>query len=174
VFWTAYPAALGSIASTLAVPLFLAGLGIVLRGAAYALRSGASGAREHLLIDNVFARSSVFTPFALGTMAGAIATGRVLVGNDAGGHFSSWLGLTPVLDGVIAVASSAYAGARAQRRLRARRSFEHVCWRRRSAVLSAHAVLARGLRTVLRHRRGTALHHPGHLQADRSSVPACT
>src|SRR5438270_5152310 len=42
VFWTAYPTALGSIASTLAAPLFIAGIGIVMRGAAYALRSGAT------------------------------------------------------------------------------------------------------------------------------------
>ena len=40
VFWTAYPVALGSIASTLVVPLFIAGIGIVFRGAAYALRAG--------------------------------------------------------------------------------------------------------------------------------------
>src|SRR5436309_2456741 len=32
VFWTAYPTAFGSIASTLAIPLFLAGIGIVFRG----------------------------------------------------------------------------------------------------------------------------------------------
>ena len=42
VFWTAYPAAFGSIASTLCVPLFLAAIGIVMRGAAYALRAGTS------------------------------------------------------------------------------------------------------------------------------------
>ena len=41
VFWTAYPIAFGSIASTLSVPLLLAAIGIILRGAAYALRSGA-------------------------------------------------------------------------------------------------------------------------------------
>ena len=40
VFWTAYPAAFGSIASTLAVPLFIAAIGIIFRGAAYALRAG--------------------------------------------------------------------------------------------------------------------------------------
>src|SRR5215467_513256 len=40
VFWTAYPEAFGSIASTLAIPLFLALLGIMFRGAAYALRAG--------------------------------------------------------------------------------------------------------------------------------------
>src|SRR6202165_4737781 len=46
VFWTSYPKAFGSIASTLAIPLFLAGIGIVFRGAAYALRVGASTPRE--------------------------------------------------------------------------------------------------------------------------------
>jgi cytochrome bd ubiquinol oxidase subunit II len=111
VFWTAYPSAFGSIASTLAVPMFIAGLGIVLRGAAYALRSGALGAREHVLIDGLFAVSSILTPFALGTMVGAIATGSVPVGNAAGAHFGSWLGTTQVLDGVIAVATSAYLAA---------------------------------------------------------------
>jgi len=40
VVWTAYPAAFGSLASTLSVPLFIAGVGIVLRGGAYALRAG--------------------------------------------------------------------------------------------------------------------------------------
>src|SRR5579862_4362406 len=32
VFWTAYPAAFGSIASTLAIPLFIAAIGIIFRG----------------------------------------------------------------------------------------------------------------------------------------------
>src|SRR3954454_23047476 len=40
VVWTAYPAAFGSIASTLAIPLFVAGIGIILRGGAYAWRAG--------------------------------------------------------------------------------------------------------------------------------------
>jgi len=38
VTWTAYPSAFGSIASTLSIPLFIAAIGIILRGAAYALR----------------------------------------------------------------------------------------------------------------------------------------
>ena len=81
VFWTSYPRAFGSIASTLSVPLFIAALGIILRGAAYALRAGASGARESGVIDTIFSVSSVLTPFALGAAIGAIATGRVPVGN---------------------------------------------------------------------------------------------
>src|SRR5213080_3429591 len=59
VFWTSYPRAFGSIASTLAVPLFIAALGIIFRGAAYALCAGASGARESGVIDTIFSVSSV-------------------------------------------------------------------------------------------------------------------
>src|SRR6187397_1846510 len=40
VCWTAYPTAFASITSTLAVPLFIAAVGIILRGTTYALRSG--------------------------------------------------------------------------------------------------------------------------------------
>ncbi len=43
VAWTAYPTFVGSVASTLAVPFFIAALGIIMRGTSYALRSGASG-----------------------------------------------------------------------------------------------------------------------------------
>src|SRR5438874_10332882 len=57
VFWTAYPRAFGSIASTLALPLFIAALGIIFRGAAYALRAGASSPRESGLIDTIFSLS---------------------------------------------------------------------------------------------------------------------
>jgi cytochrome d ubiquinol oxidase subunit II len=111
VFWTAYPTAFGSIASTLAIPLFLAGIGIVFRGAAYALRAGAATPRELGVIDTVFSLSSILTPFALGTMVGGIATGRVPVGNAAGARFSSWLNSTSILVGVLAVATSAYLAA---------------------------------------------------------------
>ena len=38
VCWTAYPVAFGSIASTLSAPLLIAAIGIIFRGAAYALR----------------------------------------------------------------------------------------------------------------------------------------
>jgi cytochrome bd ubiquinol oxidase subunit II len=111
VFWTAYPTAFGSIASTLAIPLFLAGIGIVFRGAAYALRVGASTPRELGVIDTIFSLSSIVTPFALGAMVGGIATGRVPVGNAAGDRFSSWLNATSILVGVLAVATSAYLAA---------------------------------------------------------------
>jgi cytochrome d ubiquinol oxidase subunit II len=111
VFWTAYPRAFGSIASTLAVPLFIALLGIIFRGAAYALRSGAATPREAGRIDTIFSLSSILVPFALGAAVGAVAADRVPVGNAAGNEWSSWLGGTSILIGVLAVANSAYLAA---------------------------------------------------------------
>ena len=111
VFWTAYPKAFGSIASTLGVALFIAALGIIFRGATYAFRAGASGPRESAVIDTIFSFSSILTPFALGAAIGAIATNRVPVGNAAGNLFSSWLNPTSIFIGVLAVASSAYLAA---------------------------------------------------------------
>jgi len=111
VVWTAYPAAFGSIASTFSIPLFLAGIGIVLRGGAYALRAGTATPRERRRVDTVFALSSVLTPFALGTVAGGIASARVRVGNPGGSLVSSWLNPTSLTIGVLAVASAAYLAA---------------------------------------------------------------
>jgi cytochrome d ubiquinol oxidase subunit II len=111
VFWTAYPRAFSSIASTLAVPLFIAMLGIIFRGAAYALRAGAATPRESGRIDTMLSLSSILVPFALGTAIGAVATDRVPVGNAAGREWSSWLGLTSIFIGVLSVAISAYLAA---------------------------------------------------------------
>jgi len=111
VCWTAYPTAFGSITSTLAVPLFIAGLGIILRGTAYALRSGTATAREQRRVEVALAVSSILTPFALGTIIGGIASGRVPVGNAQGDLVDSWLNPTSILIGVIAVATAAYLAA---------------------------------------------------------------
>jgi cytochrome bd ubiquinol oxidase subunit II len=107
VGWTAYPVAFGSISSTLAAPLLIAAIGIIFRGAAYALRGqGSSRGAENLL-----AVSSVLTPFALGTAVGAIALGRVPVGNAAGNQLTSWLNPASVLIGALAVVFSGYLAA---------------------------------------------------------------
>ena len=107
VCWTAYPVVFGSIASTLAIPLTAAAVGIIFRGASYALRGqGSSRAAE-----TVLALSSVLTPFALGTVIGAIATGRVPIGNAAGNVVTSWLNPPSVLVGVLAVAFCGYLAA---------------------------------------------------------------
>jgi cytochrome bd ubiquinol oxidase subunit II len=111
VVWTSYPTAFGSIASTLSFALFLAGLGIILRGAAYALRSATRSARETRAVDAVFSISSILTPFGLGAAVGGIASQRVPVGNATGHLFSSWLNGTSVVIGVVAVGTSAYLAA---------------------------------------------------------------
>lgn len=111
VAWTSYPAAFGSIASTLCVPLFIAAVGIILRGASYAFRSGAQSPSEVRLIDIAFACSSLLTPFALGTVVGAIASSRVPVGNAAGDLITSWLNPTSIMIGALAVATGGYLAA---------------------------------------------------------------
>jgi cytochrome d ubiquinol oxidase subunit II len=113
VAWTCYPVAFGSIVSTLAIPLLIAAIGIIFRGTAYALRSQLErgegpGVRA---VENLFALSSVLTPFALATVIGAIATGRVPVGNARGDLVTSWLNPVSVLAGVLAVAFSGYLAA---------------------------------------------------------------
>jgi cytochrome bd ubiquinol oxidase subunit II len=112
VAWTAYPTAFGSIASTLALPLFVAAVGIILRGTAYALRSGAPQDREtEGATGFVFGASSILTPLALGAAVGAIASGRVPVGNAEGDLVTSWLNATSLLIGALAVATAGYLAA---------------------------------------------------------------
>jgi cytochrome d ubiquinol oxidase subunit II len=111
VAWTAYPVAYGSITSTLAAPLLIAAIGIIFRGAAYALRGVQDSSRAARAAEYLFAVSSVLTPFALGTAVGAIATGRVPVGNAAGNLVTSWLSPAPVLVGALAVTFSGYLAA---------------------------------------------------------------
>jgi cytochrome bd ubiquinol oxidase subunit II len=113
VAWTCYPGPFGSIVSTLAVPLLIAAIGIIFRGTAYALRSQleAGEGRAVRWVEDLFALSSVLTPFALATVIGAIATGRVPVGNARGDLITAWLNPVSVLAGVLAVTFSGYLAA---------------------------------------------------------------
>jgi cytochrome d ubiquinol oxidase subunit II len=109
--WTAFPVAFGSLMSTLAIPMFLAAIGIIFRGTAFALRGHAATIREARAIGATFALSSVIVPFFFGATIGAIASGRVPVGNQAGDTVSSWLNPTGVLIGVLAIMTGAYLAA---------------------------------------------------------------
>jgi cytochrome d ubiquinol oxidase subunit II len=111
VLWTAYPPFFGSVFSTLAVPIFLAALGIVFRGLCYALHYATEVPRERRVIDMTFSISSVLTPFMLGTAVGAIASGRVPVGNAAGDPLTSWTDATSLLSGALAVSTGAFLAA---------------------------------------------------------------
>jgi cytochrome bd ubiquinol oxidase subunit II len=111
VCWTAYPTAFGSIASTLEVPLFIASIGIILRGTAYVLRDDSASSPERRGVGLVFSLSSILTPFALGAAIGGIASGRVPIGNARGDLITSWLNPTSLLIGSISVTTSAYLAA---------------------------------------------------------------
>jgi cytochrome bd ubiquinol oxidase subunit II len=110
VLWTAFPDAFGAVMSTLYVPLALAALGIVLRGAGFAFRKSIVSLRVRRAMGATFALSSVLTPFFMGAVVGAIAAGNVPAGGD-GDAFSSWLAPLPLIVGALFVASGAYLSA---------------------------------------------------------------
>jgi cytochrome d ubiquinol oxidase subunit II len=111
VVWTGYPVAFASMASTLAVALTAAGLGIILRGVAYALRSATIGDAEARAVDTLTAVGSVLAPFSLAAAAGGVASLRVPVGNAGGDLWSSWLNPTSLMAGALALLASAYLAA---------------------------------------------------------------
>jgi cytochrome d ubiquinol oxidase subunit II len=110
VLWTAFPPAFSAIFTTLYVPIALAALGIVLRGAGFAFRKSIVGLRERRAMGATFAISSVLTPFFMGAVVGAIAAGNVPAEGN-GDAFSSWLQPLPLLVGAMFVASGAYLAA---------------------------------------------------------------
>lgn len=80
VTWTAFPIVFAGVSTALFIPITLAVVGIVLRGAAFSFRSNyglevGSGARW----GHVFNIASTITPFLFGTMAGALASGNIRV-----------------------------------------------------------------------------------------------
>jgi cytochrome d ubiquinol oxidase subunit II len=111
VLWTAFPEAYQSITLTLWVPLAIAALGIVLRGSSFAFRKTVFRTRDRRNFGAAFASSSVLVPFCMGAIAGAVASGRVPAGGEAGDPWTSWLNPTSILGGVLAVVSSAYLAA---------------------------------------------------------------
>jgi cytochrome bd ubiquinol oxidase subunit II len=111
VLWTAFSEAFGSIFSTLFIPLSLAALGIVLRGSGFAFQRTARTQTGGNVAQWLFGLSSLLTPFFMGTVVGAIASGRVPVGNAEGDPVTSWLNGVSVLIGALFVATCAYVAA---------------------------------------------------------------
>src|SRR6476660_7018581 len=77
VTWTAFSEAYASIMLTLFVPLTIAALGIVLRGASFAFRKSVVTPHNRRLFGGTFAIPSVLVPYCFGAVAGGIASGRV-------------------------------------------------------------------------------------------------
>jgi cytochrome bd ubiquinol oxidase subunit II len=97
------------VMTTLYVPLALAALGIVLRGSGFAFRHALPGP-VRAPATRVFGISSLLTPFFMGTVVGAVASGEVPAGGG-GDPISSWTGIVPLITGVLFVAASAYLAA---------------------------------------------------------------
>jgi len=110
VLWTAFPPAFSAVMTTLYVPIALAALGIVLRGAGFAFRKSIEGLSGRRVAGATFAISSLLTPFFMGTVVGAVAAGNVPADGN-GPAFSSWLQPLPLLTGAMFVASGAYLAA---------------------------------------------------------------
>ncbi|PWN04697.1 cytochrome D ubiquinol oxidase subunit II [Nocardioides silvaticus] len=107
IWWTAFPESFAAAMTTLVVPLLLALLGIVLRGASFAFRKFSATLGQARLFGVLFAASSILTPFFLGTVAGAIASGRVPA-DGSGDRWSSWINPTSLFGGAIAVGTCAF------------------------------------------------------------------
>jgi cytochrome d ubiquinol oxidase subunit II len=93
------------------VPLSLAAFGIVLRGAGFAFRKVVFRTRDRRNFGAAFALSSVLVPYFMGSVAGAIASGRVPAGGQAGDPWSSWVNPTSILGGVLAITVASFLAA---------------------------------------------------------------
>src|ERR1700694_3649068 len=111
VCWTGFPLLFQSVFASL-YPLFsLALLGVILRGAFLAFRHIASGPRMERASSLVFGISSVLTPFFFAATLGAIASGRVGVGEPTVPVWEACFNPMSISFGLVALAATAFSGA---------------------------------------------------------------
>jgi len=110
IFWTAFPPAFAAVMTAAALPLWLAAFGIVLRGAGFAFRKEVETLHWQRLFGACFAFSSLIVPFFMGTVIGAIASGRVPA-IPAHTDLAVWTGPTSLLIGALFAAVCAYLAA---------------------------------------------------------------
>ena len=110
IFWTAFPHAFTAVMNALALPLWLAAAGIVLRGAGFAFRKEMSRLDLQRAAGAVFAFSSLITPFFMGTVIGAIAAGAVR-GDASHASLAAWTSPTALLAGLLFVTACGYLAA---------------------------------------------------------------
>jgi cytochrome d ubiquinol oxidase subunit II len=109
VLWTAFPTTFSAIMTTLYIPLALAALGIVLRGSGFAFRHAIPG-EARPWANRLFGAASVLTPFFMGTVVGAVASGEVPAGGN-GDPTGSWTGFLPLITGALFVVMAAYTAS---------------------------------------------------------------
>jgi cytochrome bd ubiquinol oxidase subunit II len=143
IMWTGFPVLFQRVFTTMWLPLALAAVGIVLRGAGFALRKPVRRLAGRRLYGAVFAVSSLVTPFFLGAAAGGVASGRVTATSTA--STDAWANPTSLLFGLLAIAVTATLGAvflAADARRFAAPDLDRYFRRRALGALAAVAVLA--------------------------------
>ena len=115
VLFTGFPAAFARIMTFLHIPLLLMLLGIVARGSAFAFRSYETSEPRRRWWGSVFAIASLLTPILLGTVVGAIASGRISSLTSSPRSLwifiDSWVGLFPLSVGFFALVMMAFLAA---------------------------------------------------------------
>jgi len=160
IFWTAFPAAFAAVMTAAALPLWLAAFGIVLRGAGFAFRKEVETLRWQRLFGAAFAFSSLITPFFMGTVIGAIASGRVPA-SLAPTDLAVWTGPASLLIGALFVTVCGYLAAVFLTREASRRSDDRLrrYFAQRAAIAGA-VCGALALATLLEiHGSNPALFH---------------
>lgn len=109
--WTGFPILFQSAFASL-YPLFaFALLGLVLRGAFFAFRKLAATPFQERTATLVFGASSILAPFCFATSLGAIASGRVGVGQPVVPVWQACLNPTSIMFGAVSLAATAFSGA---------------------------------------------------------------
>ncbi len=111
----AFPRAYAALGQALWIPLLIAIVGIVFRGAAYAFRANLIGERNQQKIwEVVFAVASTVAPFFLGAAAGAVASGKLDfndVGEYQGDIITGWVSPLSLFTGFFTVGICAFLSA---------------------------------------------------------------
>jgi cytochrome bd ubiquinol oxidase subunit II len=151
IFWTAFPHAFAAVMTTAALPLWLAVAGIVLRGAGFAFRKEASRLPQKRAAGATFAFSSLLTPFFMGTVVGAIASGQIPA-NAGHASLPAWTSATSLLTGLLFVGTCSYIAAVylvGEAARRGDRSLQHYFTRRAQAAALVTGALSLATLTEL-------------------------
>lgn len=111
VCWTGFPLLFQSVFASL-YPLFaVALLALILRGAFFAFRHVQSGPQAQRRMGVVFGISSVLAPFFFAAALGAIASGRVALGEPNVSVWQACFNPTSIAFGLVSLAATAFIGA---------------------------------------------------------------
>ena len=111
LLFTGFPSAFAAMSIDLFLPLFALLAGIVLRGAAFTFRTyDRPDPAVRVRWGLVFSISSIVAPLVLGTIVGALASGR-LVAATRGRDPLAWLAPFPLATGLLATALFAFLAA---------------------------------------------------------------